>query len=542
MKNLETNTGILPLKLGTAKIQEYTHTLIHFYDLNPIILEINKLNSKSENISCLILQNKDYLFDASNYLKILNLTKEKVEIKIKEILPHPERTKRGLINGLGSIFKAISGNLDANDGERYEQMIKNLQENQNKLGEHIAKQNSISFDIINQFNNTIQKISHNENLLAKKINQIAIFVGRQTNKENSGFIKDILIQLINMYEILNSVLQDIENSISFARLNLIHPSIIKTNDLFRELLNLQKSIKTKQLPFDVSLENTLIYQNFIKVDCFILNNKITYLLKIPIMYAYNFNYYHLYAIPIFYKGQFKTIMPRNKFLIENKLYYTFQRNPCKEAIPQLYICGNLDLQEVKEDNPCEIQLLHLKNTSTCRQVQVKITKTLIKQTDKSNQYIGLFPNKERILLSCNQQEEVLMVSGTYLMEIPTGCKMVAEQETITNQAEQIVNNQPILFPNIDFESDAPKLNTTIQIEDLNLDELHDIKTQIIENHPHLIANQLSYQPSLWTILIYGVLLIGLGYALYKKLLTGCTKKEEMQPIQMVDLSRVQLNP
>lgn len=327
MKNLELNIGILPLKLGSAKIQEYTHTLIHFYDLNPIISEINELHRKSENLSNLILQNNDYSFDVSNYLKILNLTKEKTETKIKEILPHPERTKRGLINGLGSIFKAISGNLDANDGERYEKMIKNLQENQNKLGEHVIKQNSISLNIINQFNNTIQKISHNEKLLSQKINQIAIFVGRQTNKENSAFIKDILIQLINMYEIINSVLQDIENSISFARLNLMHPSIIKTNDLFKELLNLQKTIKTKQLPFEISLENTLIYQTFIKVECFILNNKITYLLKIPIMYAYTFNYYHLYAIPIFNKGQFKSIVPRNKFVIENKFYYTFQRNP-----------------------------------------------------------------------------------------------------------------------------------------------------------------------------------------------------------------------
>ena len=278
------------------------------------------------------------MFDASNYLKILNLTREKVEIKIKEILPHPKRTKRGLINGLGSIFKAISGNLDANDGERYEEMIKNLQENQQKLGEHIVKQNSISFEIINKFNNTIRKISHNEKLLAQKINQIAIFVGRQTNKENAAFIKDILIQLINMYEILNSVLQDIENSISFARLNLMHPSIIQTNDLFKELLKLQKQVKSKQLPFEISLDNTLIYQNLIKVESFILNNKITYLLRIPIMYPFNFNYYHLYAVPIFIKGQFKTIIPRNKFLIENKLYYTFQRNPCKEVTHQYYIC------------------------------------------------------------------------------------------------------------------------------------------------------------------------------------------------------------
>ncbi|XP_074028409.1 uncharacterized protein [Leptinotarsa decemlineata] len=30
---------------------------------------------------------------------------------------HPRRNKRGLINGIGSIFKSITGNLDASDGE-----------------------------------------------------------------------------------------------------------------------------------------------------------------------------------------------------------------------------------------------------------------------------------------------------------------------------------------------------------------------------------------------------------------------------------------
>lgn len=542
MKNLETNTGLLPLKLGTAKVEEYTHTLIHFYDLNPVLLEINKLNIKSENLSNIILQNKDYLVEVSNYLKILNLTKERVEIKIKEILPHPERIKRGLINGLGSIFKAISGNLDANDGERYEKLIENLQTNQRNLGENIIKQNSISLDLINKFNNTIQTISHNEKLLANKINQIATFVGRQTNKENAAYIKDILIQVINMYEILNSILQDIENSISFAKLNRMHPSIIKTNDLFNQLQNLQKQVKPEQLPFEISLHNTLIYQNFIRVQCFILNNRITYLLKIPIMHPYTFNYYHLYAIPIFDKGQFKTIVPRNKFLIENKLYYTFQRNPCQEATRQHYICDDLDLQELKEDNPCEIQLLHLKNASTCLPVQVKLTNTLLKQVDRSNQYIGLFPNKDKIQLSCNQQEEILIVSGSYLIEIPIGCKVITEKVVVVNEQQETNNDQPILFPNLEMPSDVPNPDITIQLEDTNLDELQEIKTQILETQPQLNFLQSSYQPSLWTMLIYILVLISAVYLLYKKFQL-CSKEKEENPVTpMVDLSTVQLNP
>lgn len=237
IRNLENNPGIIPLKLGTAKITKYTHTLIHYYDLNPIITEISRLQTQSANLKKLIIEDKYYSIDTSNYLKILNFAEEKVKDKLLEILPQHQRVKRGLINGLGSIFKSITGNLDANDGERYEKLIRELQENQVKLASNIKNQNSLSIDLINNFNKTIQQISHNEKLLEMKINQIS---DRILYKETTFFIKDIMNQIITMYEIINSILQDIENSISFLKLQIMHPSIIKTKDLFNELKKLTK--------------------------------------------------------------------------------------------------------------------------------------------------------------------------------------------------------------------------------------------------------------------------------------------------------------
>lgn len=43
------------------------------------------------------------------------------------------RNKRGLVDALGSIIKSISGNLDQNDAINYNNAIKVLQENQNKI-------------------------------------------------------------------------------------------------------------------------------------------------------------------------------------------------------------------------------------------------------------------------------------------------------------------------------------------------------------------------------------------------------------------------
>ena len=533
----------MPIKLGTAKIQEYTHTLIFYNDLGPLIVEINKLSNKSKDLLNSVNSHKEYAYDASNYIKILLLTKEKVEIKLSEILFYPKRVKRGMINGLGSIFKAISGNLDANDGERYEKMISNLKTNQGKLAETIVKQNSISINLVNQFNLTISKIMSNEKLLNEKITQINEIVKRHTIRENMIFIKDILIQVINMYEIINSILQDVENSISFAKQKIIHPSIIKTQDLYSELLKLQnETLKKEQFPFKITYETTLFYENLIKVNAFILNNKITYLLKVPITYSIDFNYYHLYSIPIYFEGQFKSIVPRDKYLLENELYFSYKNKPCMEIYSQYFYCENADLQETKETNPCEIQLLHKKNTSTCRQIQVKISKSLIKQTDQSNQYIGVFPNQERIEFNCNQEKEEKTLFGSFLFEIPTGCAMTTPKETFSNENQKPLKNQLIIFPKLTELYYLPQPNVTIQIEDINLDELQKIKAEIIQNQPHL-EDQFLSSPNLWTTLILISIIFSICYLLFGL----CQRRFRRKPVkstttEMVDFSTVQLNP
>lgn len=520
----------MPLNLGKARIQQYDHTLIHYFDLNPIILEINKLHIKSKNLSDIINKNQGYSHDNSNYIKILKFTKEKVESKLREIIPHPHRTRRGLINGLGSIFKAITGNLDASDGERYENLIKDIQNNQNKLSTNILKENSISLQIIDKFNQTVHEISHNEILLQSKINQIAAIVEQRSYRENSLYIKDIQNQLINMYEIINSILQDIETSILFAKLNIMHPSIIKTSQLYVELLKIQKELKLEQLPLEITLDNTLLFENLIKIECFILNNKITYLLHVPIMYPFTFDYYHLYSVPVFAKSQFKAIIPRNKYLLKNELYYIFQQDsPCIEIKPQYHICQKLDIQEIKEDSACEIQLLNAKlsSSTTCQYTNIKISKPIIKQLEKSNQWIGLFPQHVICKLKCYQQEEITNLIGTYLFEIPAGCSLETPDQSIKNVQHSLNLKQPILFPDLNQEINITHLpNITIHLEETKLDELQEIKTQIIQNQPDLYFGQVSHVPSSWTITIYALLVVIIGYQLVRKIRDKYFKREE----------------
>lgn len=531
VRNLENNIGLIPFKIGRTKITEFTHSIIYYNDLNPLIIEINKLKIKSGNLTEFVTKNINYWNDTSNYLKILKFTEEKVEDKLIEILPHPKRVKRGLINGLGSIFKSITGNLDATDGERYENLIKELQGNQEKLAKNIRIQNTLAVSLIDKFNNTFQQIKHNENLLETKLEQISKIVEGQAYRENSMFIKDVMIQLINMYEIIISILQDVENSISFAKLGTMHPSIIKITDLVKLLKSIEMDFKTERVPIEVNLENTILFEKFIKIDSYILSNKITYIIQIPITYPFDFELYHLYSIPIPTKGQFKAIVPQNKYLAKSKLYYTFTNDPCTKILPQQYICERMDLHEITNTNPCEVQLLDIKNTSTCHHIQIKVTQPMFRRLGESDQWIALLTTKETIKLKCHQQEEVMELVGTFLFEIPTSCQIITNQQTIINKnSYQVQANPYILFPDVDTSRRSPlETSISLHLENFELDELQDLKMKIIQNQPDLSWTSVFHLPSIWTIFIYGLLVSITTYAISKILLhRRCNKPADNQ--------------
>ena len=537
MRKVNDNVGLLPIKLGNAKVKQYTFTFIHFNDLHPIIQETNKLYINTISIVELVNKHREYKKDSVHYVKALQFLQKRVENKISEIIPHSNRTKRGLVNVVGSVFKAVTGNLDASDGERYEKLIQNLQKNQNSLEENIRKQNYLSIGVIDKFNLTIQQITQNEKILQGKIDQIALIINSTTYSQNSHFIKDTLNQLIIMYETIDSILQDIENSLTFSKLKIMHPSIIKTDDLFIELKNIQAQVGENLMPLPVKIDNILYYENIIELECFILNNKITYLLHFPITFQMSFTYFHLFSIPIYYKSLFKAILPVNKYLIKGQLHYAFENELCKEAMDSYYICDT-PLKEVSYNSPCSVQLLQSKtNNKNCKQVELKITQPIVNQLDNTNQWLVVLPYEVQAHLKCFKQEERAKFQGTYIFEIPPGCETLVNDLLVINE-RKIINttNQLILFDDYVTEDDKilPTLHLTSQISEIRLDNLHTLKNQLIENQPHLVFDEVSKYPSLWTLLLYLVIFILCIYLMYKKF-PRCRRDVQPPPSRNIQL-------
>lgn len=77
--------------------------------------------------------------------------------------------------------------MDANDEEKFNKIIKNIQIN-------------LNHKIIQNFNKTIQDIQHNESVFKQKILHLRELINSKIHFEEVVFAKDLCIQMIAMYK------------------------------------------------------------------------------------------------------------------------------------------------------------------------------------------------------------------------------------------------------------------------------------------------------------------------------------------------------
>lgn len=234
-----------------------------------MFIEFYTLNVQYDSLRLSYINNSVYTRELVNYDKIAQFSKKSISAKIENIQIHDNaqnRTKRGLINILGSIVKGITGNLDANDGERIYNILDHLQTNEKSLQSQLKMEYSFSSQLVQNFNDTIQDVKHNQIMLKSKIMQLSKIVKGGSTHQDILFAGNVYNQLLILYNSILNTLQDIENSITFCRLSTLHPSIIKSKELFSELEKIVFHYKS-QLPFELKYENILDFEAIIKVNC-----------------------------------------------------------------------------------------------------------------------------------------------------------------------------------------------------------------------------------------------------------------------------------
>lgn len=319
------------------------------------------------------------------------------------IITKSHRNKRGLINGLGSFIKSISGNLDSNDGERIYNILHHLEKNHNDFKAQLRMQYSLNNNIIRNFNNTIRDIQHNEYALRSKISWLNNIFQEEVANQEILFGKDLYNQLIILYNALLNTLQDIENSVTFCKLGTLHPSIISSTNLFAELKRIYAHYGD-QLPYKLTFENIPKYESLIKVNCRFEESRITYFLSIPIDFENIFDLYYILPIPTVYESEFVTVIPTARYFLKLDSNEIKPLNGmCTEGNP--YHCPNILQGNFKAS--CEEGVLQKENSSLCQFMKLKISDNQIERIPEINQYLAVFPQEGVLQVHCTNHVETL---------------------------------------------------------------------------------------------------------------------------------------
>lgn len=494
--------------MGPAKLQRTEHTLVHYFSLEPLLKEFRKLNEQFNNLQSFFINNTLYNKEIENYLKMTKFSQNCILEKIENIRFHESnRTKRGLINGLGYVIKGVTGNLDASDGEKIYKILDHLQNNEKSIESQLKMQYSINNQIIKNFNETIHNIMHNEIILKSRILQLSAFAKDGATHQDILFAKDLYNQLIILYNSILNTLQDIENSITFCKLNTMHPSIIKSKDLFSELQRISIHYKN-EMPFEVKYENILDFENIIKINCKIDYNEIIYFLSLPIDYETDFNLYHFVSIPSEYESEFVTITPINKYLLKSKNDDSIKSlsGICTQGKP--YHCASL--LQTNSNTSCEENVLLHQNTSSCRFNKLQILDNHIEMIPELNQFLAVFPKEEKLELHCKSQMETKELVGIFLIK-ENSCKIIFRNQQLTFQ--KTTHGSPMVFdtPKLKITpSDLPKFK--IELRKLTFDELPLNPIEPMEN----TTTKMYFTPSLWTITLYVAFILGIAYFCIRK--------------------------
>ena len=170
MKKMIQNPGINVLELSKTYLYINSYFNFYQYNLSTINQEYEKIMMHKNEILNHINKYDYFANEFKTYENILKFNCEQLKNKIKIITSH--RNKRGIINGLGSIMKAITGNLDATDGQRYDELFEKINQNMHILQTQNMDTIKLNKEMIVKFNKQLNNIKHNEETLNKHIVEI----------------------------------------------------------------------------------------------------------------------------------------------------------------------------------------------------------------------------------------------------------------------------------------------------------------------------------------------------------------------------------
>lgn len=479
--------GMVPMKLGQAKLVKEYIKLLHIVDLDAYKLTIDNIED-----SLKVANNNDNL---GNIKELSNLKFTELRNKFKILYPHA-RTKRGLVNGLGSIIKGITGNMDDTDAQNIKNFIETTKLNEHDLNNQFNSQIALNKQMIDRFKNITNFIDNQQKTISQnlKLNNKILTNKIQVEEENFRYMQYIYQVNYNI-DMLTNHLNDILDSITLAKLNVISKQILHPSEL--ESINL---ILKNQSFYIKSTEQ--IYE-LLELEACYLDNKIIFNVKIPKFHNNSYEFIHSILLPI---NSTKYINNPYPYILYNKQQIYYLTEKCK-SIEHQFICTKFDKEESTNSSNC------IGNILKSEKAHCSLTEHSKYQTisQPEENYILLINIPEtNISTTCGFKNKI--IQGTLLLHY-VNCTITINEIQYTNKWNQYWDSI-YLIPVAFSEINATKILQPISLETLS--NYH------MENYHAIDLLQIKGQHRDYVlfgtvIILLLIILFGIGKILIRKL-------------------------
>lgn len=524
-------------------------THINIISLEPYLNNSESLLRKIHNL-CEKLQEQDIIQckDFSSPIEILiqsNLIKSQ-SLSHLIVNKSPTKVKRSLEFG-GEILKFFFGTLDADDARKYDAAIESCQKSETEMYRLMKDNIHIVQSTIHNFNSSLYKLNQNEVKLNSQINIMNEILSQVSKTDNLLYHISHINSLLNILESslisISNILDTTLNAILFSKVNVLHPSVISPISLFNELYKQSIHIsKRLDFPVELSLNNIHSIIDVSQLSSYYYNNKIIFVLQIPLISENKYIMYKNIPLPTPHSGShnktFALIQPSSAYtaLSEDRLHYTIfnNLNDCKTINSEYSICKLQTIYSCILNPSCESKLLTeviltLPEECNSRFMYGHID---IWHKLKNNRWIFVQSHMLKLNIKCDNDVTDYSILGTGYVKLAENC--IGYSKTI-----QLIPSFSKSFEikssiNIDFDITADdccskeKINKTlpylspISLTKINLDSLQysSHKLDNLENELNNLETQSHfvkygvYYSSFTYFLIISIFLF-LAYKVYK---------------------------
>lgn len=385
------------------------------------------------------------------------------------------RSKRGLINGLGSVIKSISGNLDYTDALKYENAINTLRNNEHKLELEINNHVSLNSKFISHNFEIIGNIISNQDKMNKALNLILDSnASRDTDLIKYAHFAQHLLILGDNIEDLYEELQNLENTLTFIRASST-PYFLFSLDEIKNMLSKLRILYSNDEILDIEIRH---FYEVIKLGYFYLGKQIVLVIKVPIVVSSTYDLYKLSLVP---NRNHETLIPPSPFVAFSSSDHRYIETECPKA-NSIYLCESLPSLQIQSKPDCIQHLIaHQELQPNCKLTPVTLTTEALEALDDKH-YTLSFPVPTKVKISCGQ-EQYRTLQGSYLAVIPLNCNLRTPAFTISNSNDHIKGHAIRIIEMPLYNESRPENHPKLILNSPSLQKLHTLSNEIAMQSP-----------------------------------------------------------